>query len=91
MSEALTPSILAASTSRKLRRRRVGRGRALVFLALCIALLLLSPLALLALDAHSAGWGEIHHVLFRARSYLLLRHTVVSDTIGRRFRGRRSA
>ncbi|HTA96709.1 MAG TPA: iron ABC transporter permease [Solirubrobacteraceae bacterium] len=77
MSEALTPSILAAPASQKLRRRRVGRGRAVVLLGLCIAVFLLSPLALLAIDAHSAGWGEIHHVLFRARSYLLLRHTVV--------------
>ena len=77
MSEALTPSIVAAPTSRKLRRRRVGRGRAVVLLGLCIAVFLLSPLALLAIDAHSAGWEEIHHVLFRARSYLLLRHTVI--------------
>ncbi len=76
MSEAFTPSILAAPASRR-PRHRLGRGRAVVFLGLCIAALLLSPLALLALDAHSAGWGEIHHVLFRARSYLLLRHTVV--------------
>jgi iron(III) transport system permease protein len=77
MSEALTPSILAAPASRKLRRRRVGRGRGAIFLGLCIATLLLSPLVLLALDAHGAGWEEIHHVLFRARSYLLLRHTVL--------------
>ena len=42
-----------------------------------IALALLSPLVLVALDAHSAGWGEIHRALFRARSVMLLRHTVV--------------
>ncbi len=48
-----------------------------VLLGVCIAMALLSPLALLALDARTAGWAEIHHVLFRARSFLLLRHTVV--------------
>ncbi|HEY5285921.1 MAG TPA: iron ABC transporter permease [Solirubrobacteraceae bacterium] len=77
MSEALTPSILLAPASQKLRRRRAGRGRGGVLLGICIAALLLAPLGLLVLDAHSAGWGEIHHVLFRVRSYLLLRHTVV--------------
>ncbi len=61
----------------RLRRRRAGQGRAVVVLSTCIAVLLLSPLALLALDAHSAGWSEIHHVLFRARSASLLRHTVL--------------
>jgi iron(III) transport system permease protein len=49
----------------------------LVALSVLIALALLAPLALIALDARSAGWGEIHRVLFRARSLLLLRHTVV--------------
>ena len=46
-------------------------------LSALIALGLLAPLGLIALDARSAGWGEIHRVLFRARSLLLLRHTVV--------------
>lgn len=49
----------------------------MVVLGALIAAGLLSPLVLLALDARTAGWGEIHHVLFRERSYLLLRHTVV--------------
>jgi iron(III) transport system permease protein len=49
----------------------------LVVLGACIAVALLMPLGLLALDAHGAGWGEIHHVLFRERSVFLLRHTVV--------------
>jgi iron(III) transport system permease protein len=57
-------------------RRHLGRGRALVALSGCIAAVLLAPLVLIALDAHSAGWSEIHTVLFRARSTFLLRHTV---------------
>jgi iron(III) transport system permease protein len=61
----------------RLRRGGAGRSTGLVVLCLCIAALLLSPLALLALDAHSAGWSEIHHVLLRSRSALLLRHTVL--------------
>ena len=58
-------------------RRRSGRDWLLVVLSTVIALGLLAPLALIALDARSAGWGEIHRVLFRARSVMLLRHTVV--------------
>lgn len=77
MAEALTPNVAVAPAARALRRRRAGRGRAVVVLGVCIAVFLLSPLALLAIDAHTAGWREIHHVLFRSRSYLLLRHTVV--------------
>jgi iron(III) transport system permease protein len=49
----------------------------LVALGALIALGLLAPLVLIVLDARSAGWGEINRVLFRARSALLLRHTVV--------------
>jgi len=41
-----------------------------------IALCLLMPLVLLVLDARSAGWTEIHTVLFRERSLFLLRNTV---------------
>jgi iron(III) transport system permease protein len=58
-------------------RRRSGRGWPLLVISAVIALALLAPLILIALDARSAGWGEIHRVLFRARSALLLRHTVV--------------
>jgi iron(III) transport system permease protein len=72
---APTSSIAPAISSG--RRRGTGHGRAIVALGTCIAALLLSPLALLAIDAHSAGWSEIDHVLFRARSLLLLRHTVL--------------
>ncbi|MFZ1154266.1 MAG: ABC transporter permease subunit, partial [Solirubrobacteraceae bacterium] len=74
--EVLTQDILATDAPALL-RRRVGGGRAPVALGALIALALLLPLGLLALDAHSAGWAEIHHVLFRERSVFLLRHTVV--------------
>jgi iron(III) transport system permease protein len=59
------------------RRRRPTREVPLLVLGGMIALALLSPLVLVALDAHSAGWGEIHRTLFRSRSVMLLRHTVV--------------
>ncbi len=59
------------------RRRRPAREAPLLAVAGVIALALLAPLALVALDAHSAGWGEIHRTLFRSRSVMLLRHTVV--------------
>ena len=42
-----------------------------------VAIGLLLPVVLLILDARSAGWSEIHRVLFRQRSALLLRNTVV--------------
>jgi iron(III) transport system permease protein len=58
-------------------RRRLGGDRLVIALSGLIALGLLLPLALLAIDASSAGWGEIHRVLFRSRSVFLLRHTVV--------------
>lgn len=67
---ALAPRLKAA-------RRRASRGRALIALDVLIAAFLLSPLALLAIDAHGVSWVEIHHVLFRARSLRLLRNTVV--------------
>jgi iron(III) transport system permease protein len=57
-------------------RRRLGRGRIVVAISVVIAALLLSPLVLVALDARKAGWSEIHRVLFRARSWELLQHTV---------------
>jgi iron(III) transport system permease protein len=58
-------------------RPRDGRSPAVVAISVIIALALLLPLVLLALDAHSAGWDEIHRVLFREHSLFLLRHTVV--------------
>ncbi|MGH9127264.1 MAG: ABC transporter permease [Acidimicrobiales bacterium] len=56
--------------------RRIDRGRLLVAGAAVIAALLLLPLLLVILDARSAGWTEIHRVLFRRRSFVLLRNTV---------------
>jgi iron(III) transport system permease protein len=55
----------------------VGKGQATVAISAVIALVLLVPLGLLGLDARAAGWTEIHRVLFRQRSLLLLEHTVV--------------
>ncbi len=76
LAETRTPTAQRTEAAR-LRRRGAGQGRAIVVLCACIVALLLSPLALLALDAHGAGWSEIHQVLFRSRSALLLRHTVL--------------
>ena len=70
---ALSPAGPAAG---RLRRRPSG-PRALIAVSACVALALLFPLVLIALDARSAGWGEVHRVLFRERSWFLLRHTVV--------------
>ena len=54
-------------------------------------LALLLPLVLLALDARSAGWAEIHRVLFRQRSLMLLRNTVVLSVLVVRCARRSSA
>ncbi|HEY2259272.1 MAG TPA: ABC transporter permease subunit, partial [Solirubrobacteraceae bacterium] len=58
-------------------RRRSDRGWPLLAGSALIALGLLAPLVLIALDARSAGWSEIGRVLSSARSAMLLRHTVV--------------
>ncbi len=50
-------------------------------LSALIAVGLLSPLGVLALDARDSGWSEIHSVLFRERSLILLRHTVVLSVL----------
>lgn len=61
---------------------RHGLRRSLVVvISAVIALALLAPLLLVALDARSAGWAEIHRVLFRERSLILLRHTVVLSVL----------
>jgi len=57
--------------------RRWLRGRVVLLPSLAIAAVLLAPLALVALDANSAGWTEVSQVLFRQRSVMLLRNTVV--------------
>src|ERR1700727_1097287 len=69
------------TAARVTRRRRPAREVPLLVGAGALALARLSPLVLVALDAHSAGWGEIHRTLFRARSVMLLRHTVVLAAI----------
>jgi iron(III) transport system permease protein len=58
-----------------------GQGRAVVGVSALIALALLLPLGLLALDARTAGWAEVERVLFRERSLFLLRHTVVLSAL----------
>jgi iron(III) transport system permease protein len=52
------------------------RRRLIVVVGTVVAAVLLAPLVLVLLDARSAGWTEIHRVLFRERSLMLLRHTV---------------
>jgi iron(III) transport system permease protein len=76
MTDVLVSPSPAATGRGDARRRRRGGGT-LVAASAVIAAGLLAPLALVGLDAHDAGWGEIHRVLFRDRSALLLRHTVV--------------
>ena len=62
-------------------RRHLGKGRATLVTSVVIALALLLPLGFLGLDARAAGWTEIHRVLFRERSLLLLRHTVMISVL----------
>lgn len=59
--------------------RRLGdlaRGRLVVAVSAVVAIVMLLPLVLVVLDVHSAGWTEIHRVLFRQRSAMLLTNTV---------------
>jgi iron(III) transport system permease protein len=56
-------------------------GGPLLALSALIAACLLAPLVLLALDARSAGWAEIQRVLFRQRSWFLLRHTITLSAL----------
>ncbi len=58
-------------------RRRSHRGWPLVVVSVLVAAGLLAPLVLIALDVRSTGWTEFHRVLFRGRSVMLLRNTVV--------------
>jgi iron(III) transport system permease protein len=69
------------AAARVRRRRRPSHGWPLLVLGAAIAAALLAPLILIALDARSAGWGEIHQVLFRDRSVMLLRNTVALAVI----------
>jgi iron(III) transport system permease protein len=76
----VSASSSAAATAWSRVRRHRRRGLA-VPVSVMIALALLSPLVLIALDAHTAGWREIHTVLFRSRSVMLLWHTVLLSAI----------
>ncbi|MGH3631113.1 MAG: ABC transporter permease [Sciscionella sp.] len=58
-------------------RGRAAQRRIVVMIGALIAAALLAPLVLVAIDASNAGWREIHTVLFRQRSLMLLGHTVV--------------
>ncbi|MDR3660891.1 MAG: iron ABC transporter permease [Mycobacterium sp.] len=42
-----------------------------------VVVCVVAPLVVVIVDAHSAGWHEVHAVLFRRRSYDLLTNTVV--------------
>ncbi|MBV9010832.1 MAG: iron ABC transporter permease [Pseudonocardiales bacterium] len=76
-----TPILVAPPRRHRRWRHQEGQSRAVVAASAIIALALLLPLALLALDARDAGWGEIHQVLFRERSLFLLRHTLVLSAL----------
>ena len=69
MASAVLPHVRA--------HRRWLRRQAIVLVGAAIAVVLLAPLLLLALDANSAGWPELSQVLFRQRSLMLLTNTVV--------------
>jgi iron(III) transport system permease protein len=57
--------------------RRWPPGRImLTLLGGCVAVCLTAPVAVLAVEAHAAGWHEIRAVLFRQRSYDLLANTI---------------
>jgi iron(III) transport system permease protein len=58
-------------------RRRSSGDWPVVVVSVLIAATLLAPLALVVIDVRSTGWGELHTVLLRSRSLMLLRHTVV--------------
>ncbi len=61
----------------------VGRTRrwplsrtVLTLLGAAVAVCVAAPIAVVVIDAHAAGWHEVHAVLFRERSYVLLTNTV---------------
>ncbi len=75
MADTPFPGLLALTRHRGVIRRPTA-GRLTVLVSAVIALGLLCPLLLLSLDARTAGWAEVHRVLFRSRSAVLLRNTV---------------
>jgi len=72
-------AVPASAVGPRRRRLRPGwlRRRIVVGAGAGIALVLLAPLVLVAMDANSAGWPELRQVLFRQRSLMLLTNTVV--------------
>lgn len=62
-------------------RSHGGRDQLVLAGSGLLALALLLPLALLALDARTAGWNEVRQVLFRRRSLFLLGHTLVLSVL----------
>jgi iron(III) transport system permease protein len=62
-------------------RRAVVTDRPLLVVATLVALAALSPLLLVALQAQHAGWHELTTVLWRGRSAMLLKNTVVLAAI----------
>jgi iron(III) transport system permease protein len=73
----MSSAAVAASMPVVRARRHHHPDRAWIALSAAIAAALLAPLVLVVLDARSAGWTEIHRVLFRERSWFLLQHTVL--------------
>lgn len=77
-------SLLTETEPEPVRRRR-GRGRRglplTVGLSLIVAIALLVPLLLVVVQAHSAGWAELQRVLFRSRTLMLLRNTVILSVL----------
>ncbi|HSY15613.1 MAG TPA: iron ABC transporter permease, partial [Jatrophihabitantaceae bacterium] len=69
-------STTAVQQPKRLGARRRRPGGALLPVSAAVALLLLLPLGLIALDAVDAGWSEVRQVLFRSRSADLLLGTV---------------
>ena len=69
----------SAFDSRRASSRR--SDRAVVAAGALIAAGLLAPLVLIGIDAGNAGWAEIHRVLFRQRSVVLLWHTVALSAL----------
>ncbi len=80
MTAAPLPNLLTEPLA--VRRTRERRGFPVtVVVSAAIAVLLLLPLGLLVIQAHLAGWTEIHRVLFRQRTLGLLRNTVVLSVL----------
>jgi iron(III) transport system permease protein len=84
MTELRLPGALAPEGSVSPRRRprwRPRRWSGTLLVSGLIALVLLSPLVIVAIDARASGWGEFRRVLFRSRSLTLLEHTVLLSVI----------